>query len=381
VRIVYFGTYSSGAGYPRSRVLIKALRSAGAEVVECQAPVGRRPSERPEALARPRGRFSLIARTAAALARLSRSIRRVGPFDLLIVGSAGQADILAARALVRKKPVVLDAFISLHDTIVNERRLISPSSPGARLLWNLDRFACRIADSVILDTDAHIDYFVRTFGQPRDKFFRAFVGEDDAIFRPRPASPRDRGLEVLFFGTYLDLHGTEHIVRAAKLLDDYPDLRVTLVGTGPAHSATASLATDLGCNNIEFIGRWADYDELVELIARADVCLGIFGTNPKAGRVIPCKVFDALAMGRPVITRRSPAAEELLCHGETALLCEPGDAAAIASALRMLWSDPGLGERLGRAGLRLFRQSCTPSAIGPGLLEALERVRRGTRQR
>ena len=381
MRIVYFGTYSSGAGYPRSRVLIKALRSAGADVVECHAPVGRGPAERPEALTGPRGRISLLARTAAAHVRLARSIRRTGPFDLLIVGCAGQADVLTARALVRNKPIVLDAFISLHDTIVNERRLVSPSSPGARLLWHLDRIACRIADAVILDTDAHIDHFVRTFGHPRDKFIRAWVGEDDAIFRPGPEPARDRGFEVLFFGTYLGLHGTEHIVRAAGLLENDPEIRFTLVGNGPAHGAAASLAADLGCANIEFIGRWADYGELIDRIAGADACLGIFGTGPKAGRVIPCKVFGALAMGRPVITRRSPAAEELLEHGRTALLCEPGDAEAIASTLRRLRSEPALGERLGRAGLRLFRRACAPAAIGPGLLEALERVKRGERPR
>ena len=377
LRIVYFGTYSRGAGYPRSRVLMRALAAAGAEVVECHAPVDRSPGERAKLLRRRRGWISLPGRILAAQVRLSSRLRRIGPFDMLIVGCAGQLDVPAARLLARGRPVVLDAFLSLYDTLVDERRLVPRASPIALGLRTLDRVACRLSDAVILDTDAHIDYFVRTFGQPRRKFIRALVGEDDALFSPRPApTPSGKvGFNVLFFGTYLALHGTETIVRAAKRFEDDPDLRFTLIGTGPAREPTLALAGALGCGNIDFIDGWTAPDALVERIARADVCLGIFGTNAKAGRVIPCKVFDTLAMGRPVVTRRSPAAEELLVHDETALLCPPGDPAALASAIRRLRNDPALGIRLGRAGLRLYETRCSPSAIGPDLLEALEQVR------
>ena len=72
--------------------------------------------------------------------------------------------------------------------------------------------------------------------------------------------------------------------------------------------------------------------ELNREIREAHLCLGIFGVTPKALRVIPCKVYDSLAVGRPVVTADTPGARELLEDGRTAVLVPPGDAAALADA-------------------------------------------------
>lgn len=107
--------------------------------------------------------------------------------------------------------------------------------------------------------------------------------------------------------------------------------------------------------------------DLRRRVAESDVCLGVFGCSDKAARVIPNKVYDALAAGRPTITRDSPAARELLTDGETALLVPPGDGAALAAALRGLL-DRGERERLGTAALRLYCERCTPGILGARLL-------------
>ena len=66
--------------------------------------------------------------------------------------------------------------------------------------------------------------------------------------------------------------------------------------------------------------------------AGADLCLGVFGATPKAARVVPHKVYTALAAGRPVLTADTPAVRELLRPGEEVWTMPPGDPDALPLA-------------------------------------------------
>ncbi len=125
-----------------------------------------------------------------------------------------------------------------------------------------------------------------------------------------------------------------------------------------------------GLTNVTWLGALTPA-ELRRRTLEADVCLGVFGRSEKAGRVVPNKVHDALACGRPVVTADSPGARELLHHGEDSLLVPAGDAGALAEALRQL-NDEDERQRLGRAALALYRRALTPYVVAGGLLAALE---------
>ena len=84
----------------------------------------------------------------------------------------------------------------------------------------------------------------------------------------------------------------------------------------------------------------------------------------RESRAIPPVVFDALATGAPVITADTAAARELLHDGESALLVPPGDAEALADAIRQLAADEELRARIGEAGRKAFSERASRSVLG-----------------
>ena len=102
--------------------------------------------------------------------------------DLIIVGYSDSRWAVPLARLLSRKPIVWDAFYSLYDSWVFDRKLVLSYSLKARFYWFLDWLSCRLADRILLDTNAHIDYFVKTFKIPRHKFTRVFIGADDEIF-------------------------------------------------------------------------------------------------------------------------------------------------------------------------------------------------------
>ncbi len=379
LRVCYFGTYSTGEGYPVNRVLIEGLRRAGASVWECRVGLWDDPASGSSKWRAPRGalgRLALAVRWLGAWGGLIARWLSGPPTDVVIVGYLGQVDLFLARALARapRRPVVLNALFSVYDTVVNDRRLLAPRSPLARLLRRLDRWSCRAADLVFLDTEAHIGYFSSEFGLPRNRFRRVFVGSDRAP-APLPRRAPDEPCRVLFVGTFIPLHGVDTIVAAAERLKAAePRIDLRLIGQGQGFTAAARDVERLGLSRVELIGRWMGGAELADAFAVADVCLGIFGATAKAQRVIPSKVFDALAAARPVVTADTPAARELLTHGVDAWLCPAADPGALAEALLALARDPALRARLASNARRTFETRCSPDVIGKDARSAIEQL-------
>jgi glycosyltransferase involved in cell wall biosynthesis len=329
-------------GYARNRILAKALRRAGASVIE---------------IADPR-RF--LVRTP----RLARAGWSANP-DLILVGFPGHADVATARLVSLRSgaPLVFDALVSLWETNVGDRRSARRRSISALRYRLTDRAACRLADAILLDTDAHIARFRAEFRAPPEKFHRIWVGADDELMPRCRRRAAEREFVVFFYGSFIPLHGIEHIIGAAQRLQALDGgIRFVICGAGQTFPAMCRLAASLGVTNVEFVGR-RSLSDLHRLMCVSDLCLGIFGTGPKARVVIPNKVFDALACGRAVVTADHPAVREALTHQETAWLCRAGDADALAEAIATLRWDPEARTRIADAGHELFRRRFSLDAL------------------
>ncbi len=365
--VVFFGAYDPA--YPRNAVLRRGLELEGVDVSECRVRRGPKFWRR----------YPLL---------ISRWARRSKKADsapkFIFVPEFAQKDVPLARLAGRLtgRPVVFDPLASRYETKILDWKWRPEGSPAAR--WNkvIDRWAFRCADLVISDTGAHKDYYCREFGLAPGRVAVVPVGFDDRIF-PRSLAEGRRTMKstppgsftVLFFGSFLPLHGVEAVIEAARSIRGLAKtVRFHFIGSGQTLGPVRALASDYGLDNVDFEG-WLSQTELARRVAEtADVCLGIFGRTEKAGRVVPHKVFQAMALGKAMVTARTPAAEELFVHRKNIFLCDQDDPGSLAGAIMELKEDSGLREKLARGGYDLVWEKYHPGAIGSELKGILEKL-------
>jgi len=376
VKVAFFGAYDPA--YPRVRVFREGLEARGVEVRDLHAPT----------------RSAAWSRAAALVGAWAA---RGAGLDALVVPAFGHRDMALAALLGRLAgiPVLFDPLVSRWDTQVGDLgRVRAGSFTAARLRWS-DRWSMRLADAVLCDTWEHADLFGAAFGVPRRKLMRVPVGADGAAFA-RGASRRSSSappagaaegtppaLDVVYVGGFLPLHGIPAVLDAAERLESRRGpgfARFTFIGAGMLAHQAARDAASRGLRSVRFLGR-RPYEESIERLAGADLALGIFGVTEKAGRVVPHKVFQALALGVPTVTRRSAAIAEFFRDGEHLALVPAGDGAALAASIEALAADPAGRARMGRAGREAALVAGEPSRVGALLLDAVARARDATAPR
>jgi glycosyltransferase involved in cell wall biosynthesis len=352
-RVCYLGAYDPA--YPRNQVLRRGLTRQGVTVVDCRA--------------------SPALKTTARMRSLKQEYAAIADWgDVILLAEFNQTLAPFAWWMARRhrKRLVIDAFTSLYDSAVHDRATAHPHSPTALRYWFADWLALHLANLALFDTAQHRDYFVRTFGVSPGRCAVIPVGAPQEWFETPPVLHGLPGTLALFYGTYIPLHGVETILRAAHHLRKRADIHFELIGRGQTYPAAQKLAADLKLERVTFREPVA-HTALPGLVARADVCLGVFGTSEKVSRVVPNKVYQTLALGKPLITADTPALRDAFMPGEHLLAVPPGDARALAEAVTRLVDDPDLRDRLGQAGRTRTRIGFNEAALGQRLLEALQK--------
>lgn len=334
MRILLWGTYDLGK--PRTRILRDSLTEIGVEVTEIHADIWAADADKSQ-LSRARMIWRLVQVLLAYPALIFRYLRAPA-HDLVIVPYLGQFDVIVLWpfAKLRGRPVVLDLFLSLYDTVVNDRRMAQPGSVTARGLKALERLSCRAADRVLLDTQTHARRIAYLLDLDVAKVDAIPVGAEPGTFGyVPPRRAHDGPPRILFYGQLIPLHGVETILRAA-LSDRGRQYQWHLIGSGQ-DQAKVTHALAAGDTAHVTWDPWVPYEDLAAAIARSDVCLGIFGTSDKAASVVPNKVYQSLFAKRSVITRDSLAVHEIFPRPDAALRLVPAaDPAAILDAIAAL---------------------------------------------
>jgi glycosyltransferase involved in cell wall biosynthesis len=372
--VLFFGIYSKGAAYPRSKNQIQALRRQGVKVLEAHVELDGSFKKRFRTTRSITAALGFAMKLAASYVALSWRFLKTPAVDAVIVGHPGYFHIHLARLLrflIRRRLLLIyDAFIPLHEALVEDRGLFPPGSLFSRLLHAFEASCLRIADICLVDTDAHQRYLSQEFDLHPGKIKVVRVGATIPSLYPEPAPTRiERDFKVVFAGTLIPLQGVDVILEAAYLLREHAQIAFCVVGSGQLEKAMRELAAHRGLSRVTFTG-WLPTDRLGDMLRSHHLSLGIFGTTPKAGRVIPSKIYDICAAGMAFVSADTPAMREVFTHLENAFLVPAGSPRDLADAILRLKSDHELRSRLAEGAFQAGRVVFSQPRIALQVLSA-----------
>jgi glycosyltransferase involved in cell wall biosynthesis len=337
-------------------MMIAGLRLNGVDVVECHYTLWHGIDDRVRVASGEWLKPAFWWRFTRAYWLLIKQYTQLKDYDVLITGYPGQFDVLLARILtwLKHKPLVWDVFMSIY-LISLERGLDKTSGFTTSLLRIFEGMALKLPNLLILDTKDYVEWFIRNYGIKPERFRLVPTGADDRIFFPIAGQQETDGkFIVLYAGSFIPNHGVLHIVEAARLLQSQAEIQFNLIGQGPDLEKAQEYVKQNKLRNVEFT-EWMEKDQLKQRMAQADVCLGAFGTTPQSLMTVQNKIYETMAMGRPLISGDSPAIREAFTHGQHIFLCKRADGQSLADAIIILWKNPELRQKIAQNGYILFQ--------------------------
>ena len=290
---------------------------------------------------------------------------RVRDVDLVVSTSpqffCGMAGYFVSR--LKRRPWVLEIRDLWPESIIAVGAITNRRVIG--LLEGVESFLYRKADHIISLTRAFSRHIAGR-GVPQEKI---------SIMN---AVREELGLgEDVFVASYIGTHGMAHglgaVLKAAKLLEAEKSIHFLLVGDGAEREKLLREKEALGLDNVTMLGQQPK-EKMPLFLAATDACLVLLIKSELFKTVLPSKIFEAMAMGRPIVLGVEGESRELVEEGQCGLCMEPENEAALTEAVRKLASDPQLRVTLGTNGQEFVARRFNRETLAREYLEILTRV-------
>jgi lipopolysaccharide/colanic/teichoic acid biosynthesis glycosyltransferase/glycosyltransferase involved in cell wall biosynthesis len=243
----------------------------------------------------------------------------------------------------------------------------------------LEHLLYRWSDQVVINSPGFASH-LRAAGVGDDRLSLVPNGVDVARFCPdsRGTDLREEwGLADRFVVLYAGAHGLandlETLLRAAELLQDDRTIAVVFIGDGKEKPRLTGLAAEMKLSNVHFLPAQPKA-RMPEVLAAADVCVATLKPIPMFATTYPNKVFDYMAAGRPTVLAIDGVIRQVVEAAGAGVFVPPGNAAALAGAVRALRSEPADGFAMGEAGRAYVSKHFDRGAQGEQLRGVLRRL-------
>ena len=226
-----------------------------------------------------------------------------------------------------------------------------------RGLARIAGFLYRNCDRLVVVTPAFKDYLIRYWRVPQEKIFVVENGVDTSLFNrftPNVSVRRELNVDgkfvVSYIGTIGAAHGLETLLEAAsRLRDRAPQVLFLIVGEGAEKARMICLARSRGLSNVHFVDQQVR-EKIPAYIAASDACLALLKRAELFKTVLPTKMLEFMACGRPVILGVDGHARKVMEQANAGIFITPEDPTALVDAVMRLAADPELRESMGRNG-------------------------------
>lgn len=276
--------------------------------------------------------------------QLALALARVPAVDVVLATSpqilTGVAGLAFARA--RRIPFLFEVRDLWPDSIVGVGALPS-GHPIIRALRLVERGLYASAAGIVSVTDSFVDHF-EGFGVPRDRIVVVKNGIDTALFDPdiAPAPLREElgipasALLVLYCGNIGLAQDTGIFARAMARRPANLDVHVVLVGDGAERKQVEEEIVRLGVGDRVHLRPSVPRKQVPALLAAADVSAVVLRDDPLFAGFLPSKLFESMAMRRPIVLGVRGEARALVERAGAGLYFEPGDPDALLAALKLM---------------------------------------------
>jgi glycosyltransferase involved in cell wall biosynthesis len=306
---------------------------------------------------------------------------KVGRTDVVMGTSPPIFQALSAWfvAAVRRRPFLLEIRDLWPEFAIDMGILKNPIL--IRLSRWLERFLYAHADHLLVNSPAYVDYLVEK-SVAAGKITLIANGVDPQMFDPESQGDGLRirlNLEGKFVLVYAGAIGPANdlsvLLDAARDLKSDARICFVIVGDGKERKQLQARAEAEYLDNVLFAGA-RPKNEMPDYLACADACVAILQDIPMFRMTYPNKVFDYMAAGRPILLAIDGVIREVVEAAGAGVFVPPGNAMALANAVRLLVDQSGQRDAMGVRGRAYVEQHFNRAEQSRQFVRLIEKLAR-----
>ncbi len=234
---------------------------------------------------------------------------------------------------------------------------------------------------LVLTTTPQLSNYAEEMGSNSDciKYFP--LGVNSRYFKPMKKNNelfQELGIQtndriILFMGTLYPFSGIDHILKNFHLLQNkIKQIKFVIIGGGPDFNRLKSLSNELQLNkNIIFTG-FVEQKKIPEYIAITDICLSSFAINILTDSIIPTKILEYLACGKPVLSTPLKGTVELLPNENYGIVYSQLD--DFISSIEKLLQNKAHLDKLGENGFSYVKKNHYWDSLADQLIKIFDNL-------